>query len=461
MNTREMAAASGMALAARCPHAEARGHDGRLGERGTLILDVGSVIRYCDGPAAGMFGAARQDLIGRPACSLIPKFPLKPGTPGYNVASCHFHTPDGQWRRFQALSPAGHKFEIEASIEHIKLPKAHQFLLGLRHPSESVLDMNVDLKRLQCALDAREDMALITDRNGVICYLNQAFETVTGFTAAELLGKTPHAISSGVHDEAFYAMLWGTLRQGRCFSAVLTNRRKNGELYQQESAIRPFLDEYGRITHFVLTGQDISQRIQALSRLEHLAHHDYLTGLPNRVLFLDRIGQALAHAQRTEGRFALLYVDLDGFKQINDQAGHGVGDELLRGVAAQLLASVRKEDTVARLGGDEFACILSSLWGREDGQKVCDKILAALRQALPRSEQLLGMVVTASIGLALYPDDAEDEESLLEQADRSMYQAKDQGGDRWCCPDKSAGTKNISGMRARMGRWASGTALER
>jgi diguanylate cyclase (GGDEF)-like protein/PAS domain S-box-containing protein len=439
-------------LSVRCPQVEARGQDGRLRERGTLILDVGSMIRYCDSPAAGMFGAARSDLIGRPACSLIPKFPLRPGTPGYNVASCHFHTPDGQWRRFQALSPTGQKFEIEASIEHLKLPKAHQFLLGLRHPAEPVAHMNGGMARLQCSLDAREDMALITDRNGVIRYLNRSFEAVTGFAAAELLGKTPHAISSGAYDEVFYAMLWGTLRQGRCFSAVLTNRKKNGELYHQESAIRPFLDEYGRITHFVLTGQDISQRIEALTRLEHLAHHDYLTGLPNRALFLDRLGQARAHALRTEGRFALLYVDLDGFKQINDEAGHGVGDELLRAVSEQLMASVREEDTVARIGGDEFACILPSLSGREDGQKVCDKILAAVRQALPPNRQLPGNPVSASIGLALYPDDGQDEETLLEQADCAMYQAKSEGGDRWCCPNKSA---SLTGMRARLARWES------
>ncbi|MDD5297138.1 MAG: diguanylate cyclase [Rhodocyclaceae bacterium] len=433
----------------------AQGHDGRYHERGTLILDVGGVVRYGDEVAAEMFGMARDDLVGLPAGSLIPLLPLKPGTPGYNVACCHFHFSDGQWRRFLAQAPGGRRLELEVLIEHVKLPKVHEFILSLRYPLDHSAHLNGDLDKLRRSLDAREEMALITDRNAVIQYVNPAFETVTGYEMAELLGKTPHTLSSGAHDDSFYAVLWGTLRQGRNFSAVLTNRKKSGELYHQESSIRPFLDEYGRITHFVLTAQDISQRIHALGRLEHLAHHDYLTALPNRALFLDRLGQSRARAMREQNCFALLYLDLDGFKQINDEAGHGAGDALLRNVATHLSGCVREEDTVARIGGDEFACILSGVSGREDARKICHKILDAVRQASVVTDRQ-GALVTASIGLAFYPGDGQDEASLLDQADRLMYQAKADGGDRCCCSGEShSGHPNDSQNNAGVLRWQS------
>ncbi len=431
-----------------------RGPDRRSRERGTLILDVGSVIRYCDRPAAGMFGVARENLVGKPVAALTPTLPLKAGTPGHNLASCHFHFAGGQWRRFQVLAPRGQRFDIEASVEHLKLPKAHQFLLGLRQPDERFEPRNPDLDRLERSLDNREDMALVTNLQGVIRYVNPAFQTATGYDASELVGQTPHMLSSGMHDRAFYTLMWHNLRQGRTFSALITNRKKNGELYHQETTIRPFLDQGGQISHFVLTGQDISRRIHALDRLEHLAHHDYLTGLPNRALFLDRLGQARLRAQREGGRFALLYIDLDGFKQVNDLAGHGAGDALLRLVAHHLSGCVREEDTVARMGGDEFSCLLAGVSDQEDVKKVCQKILAAVRLAsLSAGPQ--GVRGTASIGVALYPDETQDESELLERADQAMYHAKNHGGDGCCSSRETPNMKDASAASGRVLRWES------
>lgn len=431
-----------------------RALDRRSRERGTLILDVGSVIRYCDGSAAGMFGVSRENLVGKPVAALIPTLPLKAGTPGHNLASCHFHFANGQWRRFQALAPRGQSFDIEASVEHLKLPKAHQFLLGVRQPDEPFEARNQDLERLERSLDNREDMALVTNLQGEIRYVNPALLAVTGYSTAELLGQTPHMLSSGMHDRAFYTVMWHSLRQGRPFSALITNRKKNGELYHQETTIRPFLDQGGQISHFVLTGQDISRRIHALDRLAHLAHHDYLTGLPNRALFLDRLGQARARALREGGRFALLYIDLDGFKQVNDLAGHGAGDALLRLVAHHLADCIREEDTVARMGGDEFSCLLAGVSDREDVKKVCQKILAAVRLA-SLSTGPRGVTVTASIGVALYPDETQDESELLELVDQAMYQAKNHGGDGCCCSRETPGMRDADVGAGRVLRWES------
>lgn len=197
-----------------------------------------------------------------------------------------------------------------------------------------------------------------------------------------------------------------------------------------EQLIRPFVAANGSVTHYIFTGRDISQRIQALHHLAQKANHDGLTGLSNRMLFLDRLHQAFSQASRRQDRFALLYVDLDELKEVNDTYGHAAGDELLRVTAIHLRQSVREADTVARLGGDEFALILPDAKKREDVEKVVEKILDIFREgALWETKHL---AIRASIGASLYPENGDNCEQLIQRADKAMYQQKIAGGNGVC-----------------------------
>lgn len=223
------------------------------------------------------------------------------------------------------------------------------------------------------------------------------------------------------------ARLRSTLRSGNEFGAVFVNRRKNGEVFHEEESIRPFADALGNITHFVASGRDVSERIHALERLDYLANHDSLTGLPNRNLFSNRMHQAMTRVSRHGADFALLYLDLDRFKTVNDRHGHAAGDALLQAVALRLKQCVREEDTVARTGGDEFALLLSDIACGEDARKVIDKILASLRHGV--GVEGWRVSVSVSIGVCFFPADGNDQRSLLTHADRAVCRAKSAGGD--------------------------------
>jgi diguanylate cyclase (GGDEF)-like protein/PAS domain S-box-containing protein len=281
------------------------------------------------------------------------------------------------------------------------------------------------MQQLSRAVEQTADSIVITDKRGAIEYVNQAFEQITGYSASEALGQTPRLVKSGVHDAEFYRRLWATIERGEVFRDVLVNRRRNGELYFEEKTITPLRDEAGEITHYISTGKDITERMQVQERLQYLAHHDALTELPNRVLFMDRLTHALTRAQWHERVVAVLFLDLDRFKYINDTFGHNVGDKFLQHMAARLKSCVREGDTVARLGGDEFALLLEDVGQVADIAPVADKLLAAL--AAPFVLEGREFFVTTSIGISLYPADGVDGQTLLKHADTAMYRAKDLG----------------------------------
>jgi len=283
-----------------------------------------------------------------------------------------------------------------------------------------------EMRKLSSAIQQTGDSVIITDRDGVIEYVNAAFERTTGYSAAEAIGRRPSIVKSGAHDQAFFEKLWRTVLAGETFSDVFINRRKDGELYYEEKTISPLRDRHGRITHFIATGKDITERMQAQERLQHIAHHDALTGLPNRVLFLDRLEQALLRRAHSPDRVvAVMFLDLDRFKNVNDTLGHDVGDALLKSMAARLQGCLREGDSVARLGGDEFAVLLEDVASAEDVSTIAGKILDAF--ALPFSVHAHELFVTASIGISLYPNDGATAATLLKNADAAMYRAKDLG----------------------------------
>jgi diguanylate cyclase (GGDEF)-like protein/PAS domain S-box-containing protein len=279
--------------------------------------------------------------------------------------------------------------------------------------------------KMSRAIEQTGDSVMITNRDGLIEYVNPAFETTTGYSAKEVVGKKPNMLKSGAQGQDFYRNLWKTILAGDTFSEVFVNKKNDGTLYYEEKTITPLKDARGQITHFVATGRDISERMQSQERLQYMAHHDALTDLPNRTLFLDRLKQALARARWHKRTAAVLFIDIDRFKNINDTLGHEVGDDLLQQLSRRLKHCLREGDTVARFGGDEFVVLLDDLAAASDARNLAGKILDQLRPPFEAGAATLH--VTASIGISLFPTDGEESNSLLRNADTAMYRAKDSG----------------------------------
>ncbi len=279
------------------------------------------------------------------------------------------------------------------------------------------------------AFESQEGMT-ITDAAKVILRVNRAFTKITGYSAEEIVGKTPSLLSSGRHDAAFYAAMWESIARTGSWQGEIWNRRKNGEVYPEWLSISAVLDEHGQVTNYVAAFSDITSRKAAAEEINNLAFYDLLTQLPNRRLLLDRLKQALASSTRNDRHGALLFIDLDNFKTLNDTLGHDIGDQLLQQVARRLATCVREGDTVARLGGDEFVVMLEDL-GRNAQEAaaqteiVGEKMLATLSQAyqLGSAEHRS----TASIGATLFMDHQGTIDDLLKRADLAMYQAKAAG----------------------------------
>ncbi len=287
-----------------------------------------------------------------------------------------------------------------------------------------------EMKKLSLAVEQTADSIMITDVNGRIEYVNLAFEKITGYKKTEILGQTPRIIKSDAQNKKFYGRLWESILNGDVFSDVIINRRKDGTLYYEEKTITPQKDVMGKITHFISSGKDITERMESQELLKHLAHHDNLTGMPNRLLFQDRLYQAMSRVSWHKRTVAILFIDLDRFKRINDTLGHEVGDQLLCETAERLNGCVREGDTVARLGGDEFSVILNDLASRDDISPICEKIIYSLTQPFVINGNEL--FISASIGIAQFPLDGEDNKTLLKKADMAMYEAKAKGGECYC-----------------------------
>jgi len=294
-----------------------------------------------------------------------------------------------------------------------------------------------DLRVAATAFEAQETI-IITDAQVRILRVNKAFTTTTGYSADDVVGRNPRILSSGRQDAAFYAAMWDSIRTTGSWQGELWNRRRNGEAYPSWLSITAVAGDDGRATHYVGTATDIAPRKLAEDRIKNLAYFDQLTQLPNRRLMLDRLEQALTACTRHGRQGALLLIDLDDFKSLNDSMGHGVGDNLLVEAARRLKFCVRDGDTVARLGGDEFAVIVGEL-GTGDRAAMQAEFLAAKVQDALAQPCLLDIVTdgivmgncrhsaTASIGIALFQDRSTSAEDLLTRAETAMYRAKKSG----------------------------------
>ena len=286
-----------------------------------------------------------------------------------------------------------------------------------------------ELRIAATAFEANEGM-VITDANAVILRVNRGFTDITGYTAEEAVGNKPNLLSSGRHDGNFYAAMWQSLNRTGSWHGEIWNRRKCGEVYPENLRITAVKGNDGTITHYVATLEDITQRKVTDEKIKYLAFYDSLTELPNRRLLLDRLQHALAASVRSGRRGALLFIDLDNFKTLNDTLGHDKGDLLLQQVARRLVASVREGDTVARLGDDEFVVILENMseQPREaaaEAENAGKKIIATLNQIYLLDGYECSS--TQSIGVTLFGDHQQSMDELLKQADLAMFRAKTSG----------------------------------
>ena len=271
---------------------------------------------------------------------------------------------------------------------------------------------------------------MITSTDGTIIDVNNAFVRITGYSREEALGRKPNILKSDQQEQGFYTAMWQLLIDPGHWSGEIWNRRKNGEVYPEMLSISAVKDEQGRTQHFVALFSDISALKQHEKQLEHIAHYDVLTELPNRVLLADRLYQAMAQTQRRKQLLAVAYLDLDGFKLINDTHGHEVGDQVLVILARRMQQTLREGDTLARLGGDEFVAVLLDLKEVAAGVSMLGRLLAAA--AKPMNVGELVLQVSASLGVTFYPQAQDiDAEQLLRQADQAMYQAKVAGKNRY------------------------------
>ncbi|MGV8899402.1 MAG: EAL domain-containing protein [Burkholderiaceae bacterium] len=284
---------------------------------------------------------------------------------------------------------------------------------------------NQKLPATDIILEQTIEAVMVTTADGVISSVNRAFTEITGFQNEEAIGKTPRLLKSGVHTPNFYQDFWECLQTKHRWLGEIWNRRKNGEIYPQWGSVTAIMDSAGKVQNYVSVFSDISKAKQAEEKLYFLANHDALTGLPNRMRFSEQLVGALDRARRCNGKVAVVFLDLDRFKLVNDTLGHASGDTYLRTIADRLMQSCRKQDTLARWGGDEFVMALEDVADHD-----------AIRCVITRLQHNLGdtvildghqLVPTASIGISIYPEDGLTPNDLIKAADAAMYRAKDQG----------------------------------
>jgi diguanylate cyclase (GGDEF)-like protein/PAS domain S-box-containing protein len=341
---------------------------------------------------------------------------------GFSSGKCYgLQLPDGH-----------HEFELSTACKATAADKPNHFVMISRDITERRL-AEEELRVAATAFEAREGM-MITNPQGVILRVNKAFTEITGYKAEEVIGQNPRLLNSGHHDPEFYAHMWETIIHDGNWKGEIWNRRRSGEIYPEWLTITAVKNGQGVTTHYVSTLTDITERKENEARINNLAFFDPLTQLPNRRLLQDRLNHAIAASERKQNLGALLFIDLDDFKTLNDNRGHHIGDLLLISVANRLRMAVRAQDTVARLGGDEFLVVLEDLAANRDSaaaiaQQIAETILESLNE--PHTLEGQDYFSTPSIGISLYGDRLVHIDELLKQADQAMYHAKAAGRNTW------------------------------
>lgn len=321
------------------------------------------------------------------------------------------------------LPDGTHWFELSATHKGFDTAHGDVFVVLSRDVTQRLRDQDA-LRKFSLAVEQNPNAIVITDTEARIEYVNQAFVRFTGYTPEEVRGCNPRMLASGKTPRDTYQQLWDRVTQGQSWRGEFINRRRNGEEYTESVLIFPIADVQGRHINYLAIKEDVTEQKRVSARIEQLANFDALTGLPNRVFFTSRFQQALGLTQRAHGQLALLHLDVDNFKHINESLGHKVGDELLMVMAKRLKGLLHAEDTVSRQSGDEFMIVLP-LTDAPQATQMTKKILSVLEQ--PYLVGLHELVVTASVGLAMYPADGKDFDALAQCADAAMHSAKANG----------------------------------
>ncbi|WP_445398908.1 EAL domain-containing protein [Zobellella sp. An-6] len=300
-----------------------------------------------------------------------------------------------------------------------------QLRQALEQRDRALNHSRLNLELAERVIEASLEGIIITDAEGRIEFVNPAFSHTTGYNPEEVLGRTPAVLSSGRHDGAFYAEMWRTLREKGYWRGEIWNRRKSGQLYLELLTITAIRDGEGQTSNYAALFTDITHIRENEDQIRRLAYYDPLTRLPNRRLLEDRLELAIRHAHRHQRRLAVLFIDLDHFKQVNDSLGHAAGDELLLEVSRRLGGRLREDDTLARLGGDEFIVLLPDLEEADEVTRVARRLIDAIGEPFHIGKQ--SFRIGCSLGISLYPDDASGAEELVHHADAAMYRAKQEG----------------------------------
>ncbi|MDP2430685.1 MAG: PAS domain S-box protein [Pseudomonadota bacterium] len=386
-----------------------------------FITDLNGRIVDVNQRACDTLGYTRAELLALNVLDVEQDFDLARATalwealqPGHTV------TIHGHHRRKDGMA-----FPVEIRVSCIEL-NGKRLLPALAHDISERVQAEEKLNQAAVVFENAQEGVMVTDRHARILAVNPAFCEITGYSEAEVLGATPAKFKSGRHDTAFYQAMWRALSETGRWQGEVWDRRRDGEIFPKWLSISAVRDADGQIVRYVSLFADITHLKESEARLEHLAHFDVLTDLPNRLLFTSRLEHAVDQARRHGQRIALLFLDLDRFKTVNDSLGHPAGDELLITIALRIRKRLRDEDTLARLGGDEFVILLEQL----DEAQMAAIVAQDLLQVLAAPVQLSGgheVFIGASIGISLFPDDADNATRLVSSADAALYQAKEQG----------------------------------
>jgi diguanylate cyclase (GGDEF)-like protein/PAS domain S-box-containing protein len=380
-----------------------------------VLLDTEGTILAVNQVGAERLGRTPDALLGMNLRNCLPKEVLTPRLAAMaearkNKACLHLRDVSGGRHYDSHICPV---FDSQGQVARLAV-----FARDITRE----LTAEEEIRKLSQAVVHSPTLIIITDAAGNIEYVNPKFTQVTGYPLDEAVGKRPSILKSGRHGAEFYAQMWRTIAAGQEWRGEICNRTKDGREYWAMTSISPITGEDGQIRHYVGVAEDITKKIIQEEHIKFLALHDSLTGLPNRNLFMDRLAQAISFSERHKTVAVVMYVDLDDFKQVNDQHGHAAGDLVLQEAARRLTRCIRTADSVARVGGDEFVIILQDIREEREIELVAKRVLERFEEPFPAGEAQC--TVGASIGIALCPEDGRDVDTLLRKADMAMYAIK-------------------------------------
>ncbi len=406
-----------------------------------LTTDSGGKVQIFNSAAEQMFGIERSHIQNKRLDEIaIPPEHRKEHHSAIERLLDGRDRPLSRWFEINAQRADGSRFPAEVSVTGIQHRGQTMFTTCLRDITERRYAEEGQLLASR-VFESVSQAIMVTDATSHIVAVNPMFCKVTGFSKEEVIGKKPNVLKSGRHDKKFYRRIWEAIAAQGGWQGEIWNRRKNGEVFPEWLSISSINDADGRVLRYVGIFSDITGQKRLEAANWHKANFDELTDLPKRSLFQRHFQQALAAARREGTLVALLFIDLDHFKLVNDSLGHRAGDQLLIEASRRLIASVRETDTVARIGGDEFVAALSGITSRRDVRRVVKKILGSVAE----NYEIDGAkaTISGSVGVAIYPEDSEDAETLFRLADSAMYCAKSNGRDQFCF-SSSSGIRQFS-----------------